>query len=224
MQERKNTIIQQIDAALARHDELVGKERKPGDYAHLSRSEVAELIARLSSTIDSLTPDGHRYRKLTAVTLKQHGTESPDNLEVLVGYLRALREDIEQGYLRRWEELVRADLFSNLLDIASHFLGEGFLDAAAVMAGGALEQHLRNLCIKKGILSATDPDPHRYTLWELREKLIADRYIDASENRSIKNWAKIRNRAAHRGDPEIKPDEIRLMIEGIALFIRKHSA
>ncbi len=223
MQSPKDTIFQQIDEALALHDKLV-KSDAEDPYAHLSRPEIAELVARLSSTIDSLAPEGHRYRKLVAVTLNREGIDKASSIELLVGQLKALRSDIEGGYLRRWEERVRAELFSDLLDVAGHFLADGFKDAAAIMAGGALEQHLRNLCVRHQLFARNDSRLERVSLQQLREKLFQHKAFDPSTNRNIKNWAKTRNRAAHRNDPPVDDREIKIMIDGIRHFIEKHPA
>ena len=222
MNEKSSTLLQQIDDALGRFEEL--RQAAPDhDPARLSRIDIMELVARLSATIEALTPDGHRYRKLTAVALKENHYENPRNLEALVGILKALRADLKAGYLRRWDELVRADLFSNLLDIAEHFLDEKFLPAAAVMAGGALEEHLRNLCRKHNVLKPDDETTYT-SLRTLRESLFTEKYLAINENRSIKNWANIRNKAAHAEVTDITPEEVRLMIEGIQNFLSHHPA
>jgi hypothetical protein len=63
----------------------------------------------------------------------------------LVAILRALREDYAHGYVRTVQELVHADVFADFLDMASELLTKGYKDAAAVIVGSVLEEHLRQL-------------------------------------------------------------------------------
>jgi hypothetical protein len=80
-----------------------------------------------------------------------HGTTMKDRILSMAGMLRALRDDYANGYLQTVQELIHANMFSNLLDMAAYLNEQGFKDAAAVITGGVLEQHLRELCAKNAI-------------------------------------------------------------------------
>jgi hypothetical protein len=75
----------------------------------------------------------------------------PVSVRPLYGIVQALKSDIANGYLSSLRELLHADLFSDFLDMAHHLLQEGYKDPAAVLAGGVLEGHLRQLCAKNSI-------------------------------------------------------------------------
>src|SRR3954471_17296758 len=75
----------------------------------------------------------------------------------LRGILSALRADYDAGRLQSFEELIHADLFSDFLEMAEYFLDEGYKDPAAVIAGSVLEEHLRKLCGKHGIIIPPKP-------------------------------------------------------------------
>src|SRR5258708_34010349 len=68
----------------------------------------------------------------------------------LMGVVDALRNDVSGGFLKSVRELVHGELFSDFLGMADFILSEGYKDAAAVMGGGVLESHLRQLCVKHG--------------------------------------------------------------------------
>src|SRR5205823_14214682 len=70
--------------------------------------------------------------------------------------VRALQRDWAGGRLQRFAELVHGEIFSDMLDAAAHLHSGGYKDPAAVMAGGVLEQHVRNLCSKNSVSTATD--------------------------------------------------------------------
>ena len=74
------------------------------------------------------------------------GAKYSDILTSLHGTLKALRADYDAGRLQSCQELIHADLFSDFLEMAEHFLENEYKDPAAVMAGGVLEEHLRKLC------------------------------------------------------------------------------
>jgi len=59
--------------------------------------------------------------------------------------LRALRADYVAGNLQSVIEIVHADAFADFLDMADYLLQRGYKDAAAVLAGSVLEEHLRKL-------------------------------------------------------------------------------
>ena len=72
-------------------------------------------------------------------------------LECAKNILQACIWEIEQFGALRFKELVHSDLFADMLEAAEYLLGEGYKDPAAVMAGGVLEQRLRELCRKHGV-------------------------------------------------------------------------
>lgn len=55
------------------------------------------------------------------------------------------------GWIHTVKGIVAAEIFSDFLEMASHLLDQGYKDPAAVMVGGVLEEHLRQLCVKNQI-------------------------------------------------------------------------
>lgn len=143
------------------------------------------------------------------------------------GILHALRADIEADQLRTFEELVHADLFSDFLAQAEYLNGGGHTRAAAVLAGGALEEHLRQLAKLHSVPTHdSNQNPRKAAA------LNADLYSQASaytkaEAAQVDAWQKCRNEAAH-GDRDFEKNytqaDIRRMADGIRDFITKHPA
>lgn len=144
----------------------------------------------------------------------------------LRGVLTALRQDVEADRLLTFEEDVHGELFSDFLAQAEHLNGEGYPRAAAVLAGGVIEEHLRQLCKKNGITTADAKGAHLKASAMNNELKKAGVYGEAVRT-ELESWLKRRNDAAH-GDPdfEAKHDEIdvRRMAEGIRSFTLKYSA
>ena len=115
------------------------------------------LRYRLHAAIYRCTIPGDSYRKnlddvvFTAVTVR----DSPDiaSAETLpfIAIAEALRADLRDGGFRSVSELIHADMFSDLLEIARELYEKRHKDAAAVQAGTALELHLRLLAEKHNI-------------------------------------------------------------------------
>lgn len=67
------------------------------------------------------------------------------------GVLQAIKNEIENGWLNTTKGLISADIFGDFLEMAEHLLEEGYKDAAVVIVGSTLEQHLRNLAESNAI-------------------------------------------------------------------------
>ena len=78
-------------------------------------------------------------------------SEAAGNTDRIYGILKALKHEISYGKVN-FQQVVRAELFSDFLEMAKHLLDKGYKDPAAVMIGGVLEQQLRKLCLKNQIL------------------------------------------------------------------------
>lgn len=59
--------------------------------------------------------------------------------------LSVLRNEYQNNHLSTIAELLHAETLTDFLGKADYLLVEGFKDAAAVMTGGVLEQHLKKL-------------------------------------------------------------------------------
>lgn len=64
------------------------------------------------------------------------------------GVLESLSNDMSAGYMKSITEIIHGDLFSDFLEMADHLNESGYKDPAAVIAGAALESHLRKLPLK----------------------------------------------------------------------------
>lgn len=71
---------------------------------------------------------------------------------LIVGIVKGLKGELEDGYLQSFPELVRGEMFDDLNEMAKHLLQEGYKNAAAVIAGTSLESHLRRLSKKHGVM------------------------------------------------------------------------
>jgi hypothetical protein len=140
------------------------------------------------------------------------------NEHELAGVLQALRVDYDMDAMQTLRELIHGETFTNFLEMASHLLREGYKDAAAVIAGGVLEQHLRALCAKLGV----DPAPTQIN--PLNAALYSANAYELAYQKHILGWSDIRNNAAHGSYSAVDKRLVELMIEGVNHFILKHPA
>jgi hypothetical protein len=144
----------------------------------------------------------------------------------LVGVLVALRSDIEAGYVRTLEELVHADVFADFLEMATELQNKGYKDAAAVVAGSTLEEHLRTLSAKHGLtVNKDDGSPKKADLLnaELADRAKGDAYNKLVQ-KQVTAWLDLRNKAAHGQYGEYEHPQVAAMISGIRDFMASNLA
>lgn len=209
------TILQDIERVL---------RRKP-TKADGAGGEKQERSMLCLACIERWAPSSSPYVKQARALAARHDTMVSFHLYEAI--LCALRADIEAGALRSHEEIVHADLFSDLLSQAEHLNGAGFCLAAVVIAGASLEEHLRQMALRHGVAIQDSKGAPRPA-----SSLNADLYSQSSayskaEHAQIDAWQKARNMAAH-GDPAFATtygaNDVRRMIEGARDFIIKYPA
>jgi hypothetical protein len=120
------------------------------------------------------------------------------------------------------ERKAQLDVVSDLLEQANNLLDSKQVHPAApaVLIGATLEEFLRNWIEAEGIsLGSARPSIDSYTK-ALRESEL----ITKQDAKDITAWAGIRNHAAHGEWDEVNDrNRIRLMLEGVNLFLRKNT-
>jgi hypothetical protein len=132
--------------------------------------------------------------------------------------LRAAREYIDLGPVARVEELVSAEIFTDLLGIASRLLREGRPAAAAALAAAVVEDVMRrNARYRKiGIRENVDD------LIALDAKLVAAGVYPAALGKRIDSWAALRSRAEASDLGEEARAEVERMLKEVRDFLNDH--
>jgi hypothetical protein len=107
--------------------------------------------------------------------------------------------------------------------MAAYLLGEGYKDAAAVIIGGTLEEHLRQLCPKYTI------DIEVPTSSGLKPKKADQMNADLSkksaytklDQKLVTAWLDLRNKAAHGEYNEYTKQQVELFLSGVRDFIAR---
>jgi hypothetical protein len=172
-----------------------------------------EWQSQAESFLVSLLGETHTY--VTSFRQRvQHSYKS--ELEAGQGILRAVKQDLEAGQLKKITTLVEAEVFSNFLDMARHLLDTGYKDPAASLTGAVLEDGLRKIAIAHNIqLNA------RESINPLNEKCRTVVYNQLIWRR-VQTWGDVRNYADHGQFSEYSTDNVREMIQEVETFLSQY--
>jgi len=219
--------IEQLDSILAYYDSLKAKSRYE-DLSDLGETVAYELITRARAAIERIGGRDSAYSEQLQEILRIERKYVHDfsRLAMIIGIVRSLRADLQAGFLSSVSELIRGDLFADFLEMAEYLLGEGYKDAAAVIAGGTLEAHLRQLCVKNNI--ATEVATSKGSKAKRAEQMNADLYknhvYSKLDQKNVTAWLDLRNKAAHAKYDEYSADQVALLMPGIRDFITRNPA
>lgn len=190
-----------------------------GDFRdYVPRSSYIGFKAAASSFIESILGVDHPYNKIFTEAVDD---EYVSSIEGGLNILGEIKHEIENGWLVSFKSLVAAELFSDFFEMAEHLLEEGYKDAAAVMIGSVLEEHLRQLCHSHGVdthyISKGDSVPKKANL--INDDLKKEGIYGPIEQKQVVAWLSIRNSAAHGKYTEYTPDQVKLMYQGVLQFI-----
>ena len=195
------------------------------EYSHFrnaSLSFIQSLYGKSHPYYEQFKAKVDRPYNPTEVNFKIH-TEKSINFGI--GIIKALKDEIEKGWLDNIKDLIQANIFSDFLEMAEYLLSEGYKDAAAVITGSVLEQHIIKLCKKNG-LYVTQKNKRGKDIPKKASRLNSDLYsnkvYDKLYQKNITAWLDLRNKAAHGHYNDYNVDQIKIMHLGISEFINRH--
>jgi hypothetical protein len=114
----------------------------------------------------------------------------------------------------------RVEAASDLMDQAEQLLEDASIHpaATAMLIGAALEELLRSMCIAESVTWVGKPGIGSYA-----DALRAQDLISKQDVKDITSWGGQRNDAAHGEFDLIEKLRVRLMADGVNLFMQRHS-
>ena len=207
--------IEQLDVLLAHHSQMQAQSQH-NDLSDLSKVERQALVTRAVAAIYRISGSGSIYATQITKIQKElphlHSHTSP-----IMGITKALRDDLEAGYVNTLIELVHADTFADFLDMAHHLQESGYKDAAAVITGSTLESHLKGLCTKYKIVTEKKGRPVKAD--KLNSDLAKTGVYSKLDQKNVTAWLSIRNKAAHGKYEEYTKDQVELLTSGVRDFV-----
>ena len=144
----------------------------------------------------------------------------------IYGIIKALRNNVENGFIDSLKELIHGEVFSDFLEMADSLLNAGYKDAATVIGGGVLESHLRQLCIKAklDIEDITEDYVRPKKAERLNSDLARAGEYPVLDQKNVTAWLDLRNKAAHAKYDEYKKEQVGFFLAGIRDFLNRHPA
>ena len=177
--------------------------------------------ASLSFIKNVYGPEHPYYKDFNSAVEKNH----PSYAGKGIGIIKAIKDEVEGGWLFTVKGIISAEIFSNFLEMAQHLLEAGYKDAAAVMIGSVLEEHLRQLCLKNGIpiesIKDGKPEPKKADL--LNSELAKAEVYNKLDQKNVTAWLDLRNKAAHGLYTEYTKEQVVLMLQSVMDFMARNS-
>lgn len=215
------SVVAEIDALLMRADLDPDDKPEMQDFDRLGYSAQSGLLTSWTAAIERFTGPKSAYLEQARAIHK--GTQGLHYKALrLHGVLLALRADYEAGFLRAIEELIHADLFGDFLDMADELQKKGYKDAAAVIAGSVLEEHLRKLADTNGV--ATTVAGRFKKADTLNADLVKAGVYNKLEQKNVLAYLGLRNEAAHGQYDNYDAAQVGGLIQGVREFLTRHPA
>ena len=213
-------LIAQLDDVLEEFKRLKGRGER---WSQLPEEEIMQFITRARAVIDRVAGRPSRYvhqcDEIMMLPEFRYWYKTP----FIAGVVSSLRADVEAGYLDAYAELIHRELFADFLEMSKHLLDQGYKDPAAVIAGSSLEAHLRQLCVKARVDTATETGSPKKA-----ERLNADlaqaEVYSKGDQKNVTAWLDLRNDAAHGHYEKYNKDQVALLISAVRDFITRNPA
>ncbi|MEV0271156.1 hypothetical protein AB0H43_20450 [Hamadaea sp. NPDC050747] len=215
------SILSQLDGLDALYKQASGTYSSDPEEALCAQHNVSAL-----AVIERVVGRQHSYYEQALKCVESYGIAHPFAFTQVHGVLQGLRADVENGYLDHVRVLVHAAMFTDFVEMADHLLAEGYKDPAAVLLGGALESHLRNLAALHGI-SLEEPDrsgklkPKRAQA--LNQELGKVVY-NTLQQKKITAWLDLRNSAAHAKYVDYDGADVQQFSQSLQDFLLRYPA
>lgn len=213
-----------INELISLSEEVLSTQKTTPGYSKYGASVNASLFnqfrASSLSFLKNLFGENHPYYQEFNTNVKDN---APSHTNIGKGILKAVKQEIDGGWLFTVKGLVSAEIFSDFLEMAEYLLQEGYKDPAAVMTGSVLEEHLRQLCGRNGIPVEANRggklSPKKADL--LNADLANAGIYNKLDQKSITSWLDLRNKAAHGKYAEYTKEQVNLMYQGVTNFISR---
>lgn len=172
-----------------------------------------ENLLRLSCGDDSV-----HYKEYIQAGNRVSYEGDPDTFRRSIPILKAAYDDLKNGFLISFKQLVQAEVFDSELEQAKSLLKNSYKNAAAVIAGVVLETAIKELCLDHQI------DIEKKKLTRLNDDLAKFGVYSVLQQKNITALADIRNNAAHGNYEKFSTDDVQRMIQDIERFLITYSA
>jgi hypothetical protein len=214
--------LDQLDGLIAKGEAV--PERADGQQwmsggRRVEPQPFAEWRSQSLAFARSILRDNHAYllelERVTEPTITNNNQDpQTDQRESGVGVLRAIREDVANGYLSDFRSLIAAEVFTDFLDMAEHLLGAGYHHAAASLAGAVLEDSLRRELTARGAKATGN-------LESMNQIALDQEVYGPPVFKQVKVWIDIRNDADHGNWDRVEAERVESMVRDVPGFLAR---
>ncbi len=134
--------------------------------------------------------------------------ETNESVHRIKGLLDSVSNALQHGRLATVEELITADILTDLLEQAGALLAAEYFLPAAVILRAILEERLRKLCVTHNC----PPSVPKSTIEHFKQALYAAKVIDKITQKKIDWMAGVGNAAAHNL-PEFRDQDVPVLFK-----------
>lgn len=187
---------------------------------------VHTMITKARAAMVRISGAGSAYSKQVEDILKNTQDHDWGKMAKIVGVVASLHTDLKSGYLASLQELIHGEVFADFIEMADHLQNEGYKDAAAVLACGTLEAHLRQLCGKNGIAieGNTATGIQHKKADQMNADLAKAGVYSKLDQKNVTAWLDLRNKAAHGHYGDYAKEQVALLIAGVRDFVTRNPA
>jgi hypothetical protein len=216
----KEDIVSRLDALIHKADAVLATHKpNPPDmigFPTLNFELFSEWQTQSLSYLINLLGSGHTY-VLKFEQQIQNAAADEAIVSIGKGILKAAREDVEKGYLKKIQALVSAAIFGDFLEMAEYLLSEGYKDPAASLSGAVLEDRLRRIAVDRGIKLKSRED-----IGSLNQKLADANVYNRLTHKKIQVWKSVRDNADHGKFSEYEKADVSEMVKGVRDFLERY--
>ncbi|MGL1887971.1 MAG: hypothetical protein OCD76_15760 [Reichenbachiella sp.] len=214
---------------LKRIDFVLSNAKTVSDSGTMNRFNVIEVdyskmkgftTSGQSLILDLFGAEHPYFTEFKKVTRESYGSSVNSGVAII----NNIKTEIENGWLTSMKGVFSAEIFTDFLEMAEHLLETDYKDAAAVMIGSVLEEHIRQLCLKNSIDVEIEKDGKMIPLKadRLNSELAKAEIYNKLDQKNITAQLDLRNKAAHGNYSEYDKSQVALMYDYVFNFITRH--
>jgi hypothetical protein len=215
---RLENLINRADELIVLVQSALANLREGGFGPAVTPEAFTNLRAASLSFIELVYGRDHSYYK----EFDKKVTDSTDYYsKYALGILTAIRTELAGGWLTTTRGLISAEVFADFLEMAEHLLTERYKDPAAVLIGGVLEEHLRQLAgrARIDVVDIRDGRESPRKADALNADLAKAGIYTKLDQKAVTAWLDLRNNAAHAKYAEYTHQQVELMLAAVRDFI-----
>jgi hypothetical protein len=210
-------LVERADELIKAGDAVLKTDHLEGAYHMISTMENKSFRSASLSFIEMVYGTAHSYYKEFN---KETDGWRPANAKAGIGILISIKNEIEGGWLTTVRGLVSAEIFSDFLEMSKYLLSNDYKDAAAVIIGSTLEEHLRQLCGNNSIeTTGKTGDVDAAKKADLLNSDLAKAGVyNKLDQKNVTAWLDLRNKAAHGQYDQYNKGQVETMLSGVSEF------